>query len=179
MTSHATPPATSPTGHDREPLRLMLSPSTGSGAHDGAWWPQSRDLDLELADLVDNLPTANGRVSRALFSRPDWDGQPRKVAVAGRQVKTGSFPADDTHLIVLRLSSGVQLRLLVVPAGHPAGDQAMAIAADPENRWSAAQILDAGVFDEDVTGSEDHWTDHGGTWWSRPEDGPPSYRTRS
>lgn len=128
---------------------------------------------------MDHLPLADVRVSRALFSRPDWDGRPHKVAVAGRSVKTGSFPEDDTHLMVVWLSSGVQLRLLVVPPDHPAGEQAMAIAADPENRWSTAQILGAGVFDEEETGPDDHWTDHGGTWWSRPEEGPPSFRTGS
>ena len=111
-----------------------------------------------------------------LYSRPDWDAQPRKVPVAGGHLKTGSFPGDDTHMVVLRMSTGAQLRLLVVPADHPAGDQAMAIAVDPSNRWSAAQILTARAFDQEDSGPGNHWADDGGAWWSRPEDGPPSFR---
>jgi hypothetical protein len=55
----------------------------------------------------------------------------------------------------------------------------MRLAADPENRWSAAQILAAGAFDDehDEEGDDtEHWTDEGGNWWPNPEAGPPSYR---
>jgi hypothetical protein len=56
---------------DRVPLRLQLDQPTGGGALDGSWWPQSRDLSLELADLVDNFPSALGEVHRVVISRPD------------------------------------------------------------------------------------------------------------
>jgi hypothetical protein len=155
--------------------RLRLSGSPGGAVLDGAWWPRSRDIEAELADLVDHFPATAGRVYRVVYSRPDWDTQPRSVPVARGRLKTGSFPRDDTHVMVLRMSTGADLRLLVVPSDHPHGDQAVTVGADPANRWSPAHILAAGEFDE-AGEPDDHWTDEGGAWWSRPDAGPPSYR---
>ncbi len=159
----------------RRPLRLQLSGGSGHTVLDGGWWPQSRDIDVELADLVDRLPVVDGRVARALYSRPDWDTQPHGVRVARGWLKTGSFPRDDTHMIVLSLSTGDRLRLLVVPPDHAKGGRAMEMAADPSNRWSATEVLAVCALDEEQGRGQDHWTDDGGSWW-RQEDGPPSYR---
>lgn len=177
MTSHSRSlisdiPDTSPA---RQVLRLQLSGSPGRGILDGGWWPQSRDIDVELAELVDGFPAVVGRVHRALYSRPDWDTQPRSVRVARGRVKAGSFPRDDTHLLVLSMSTRIRLRLLVVPYDEPLGEQAMALAADPSNRSSAAEILAAVSSDEEVGEVQDYWTDDGESWW-RYEDGPPSWR---
>lgn len=160
----------------REPLRLQLSESPGRATLDGGWWPRSRDIDLEVADLIDHFPADRGRVYRVLYSRPDWDTQPHSVHIASGRLKTGSFPGDDTHMVVLRMSTRQDLRLLVVPPDHLVGEQAMTVAADPANRRSTVQILAQGEFDEAGEG-DDHWTDEGGSWWQRPEDGPPSFRS--
>lgn len=159
----------------RRPLRLQLSGAPGQPALHGGWWPQSRDIDIELADLVDRFPAANGRVARVLYSRSDWDTQPHSVRVTRGRLKTGSVPRDNTHMIVLSMSTGNQLRLLVVPPDHPGGQRVMAIAADPSNSRSAPEVL-ATALDEKPSESQDHWTDDGGSWWRR-EDGPPSYRS--
>jgi hypothetical protein len=125
------------------PLRLQLSPTPYSGALSGSWWPSSRDLQPELANLIDHFPAEVGHVSRGIFSRPDWDTVPRKVSVGRGLVKTGSFPRDDTHLMVLTLSTGRRLSLLVVP--HDTEEEAarnlMARASDPANTRSAGQLL--------------------------------------
>lgn len=157
---------------------MQLSRAPGQAALDGGWWQQSRDINIELADLVDQFPVASGRVARALYSRPDWDEQPHSIRVARGRLKTGSFPRDNTHKIVLSMSTGNQLNLLVVPPNHPMGQQAMAIAADPSNRWTARQVLAVCALDDYQDESQDHWTDDGGSWW-RHEDGPPSYRSGS
>lgn len=180
MTSHDTSlvpdiPGTYPL---RRPLRLQLSGAPGETVLDGGWWPQSRDIDIELADLVDRFPAATGRVARVLYSRPDWDTQPHSVRVTRGRLKTGSFPRDNTHMIVLSMSTGNQLRLLVVPPDHPTGQRVMALAADPSNRSSPPEILAACASDEEQGRHQDHWTDDGGSWW-RQEDGPPSYRSGS
>lgn len=177
MTSHDPSSLTNVPAADqpRPPLRLRLSRTPGRAALDGGWWPRSRDIDVEVAELVDQFPVAIGRVVRVLYSRPDWDTQPRKVRVARGVVKTGSFPRDDTHMIVLSMSTRTQVRLLVVPPEQPMGEQALALAADPSSRSSAAEILAAGAADEEGGDADDLWTDDGGSWW-RQEDGPPSYR---
>jgi hypothetical protein len=109
-------------------LRLRLSDSPVPGRADGAWWPRSRDLQQEAADLVDHFPTESGRVNRLLFSRPDWDDSTqaghgvRKIEAARGPVKVGSFPSDDTHLMILTLASGQRLKLVVIPSDTPAAE---------------------------------------------------------
>ncbi len=126
MTTSPTIHSTAPTV--REPLRLRLGHPTGANHVDGAWWPQSRDLQAEAADLVDNFPPEVGRINRLLFSRPDWDSPTvdgRGVArIRARRgwVKVGSFPSDDTHLMVLSMASGQRLRLVVVPSDTAPGE---------------------------------------------------------
>lgn len=114
--STSTPSTTSLAGVPRRrPLRLRMGRTMGVDRLDGAWWPQSRDLAVELADLVDHFPAECGRVVRALFSPPDWDPVPRRVPVSTGYVKVGSFPRDDTHVIELKTSDRTVLHVLVVP----------------------------------------------------------------
>ena len=122
-TAATTDAATTAPATGREPLRLELRPQPHAEHLAGAWWPQSRDLTVEVADLVDHFPEAAGRISRVLYSPPDWDGAHRRVTTARGVVKAGSFPRDDTGLMVLSMSDHRRLRLLVVP---PATDEATA-----------------------------------------------------
>ena len=56
----------------RLPLRLRMATYPGRGELQGGWWPQSRDLAVELADLADHLPPERSRIARTVFSPPDW-----------------------------------------------------------------------------------------------------------
>ncbi len=122
MTTSPRSPADSTAIATRFPLRLEMRPAGVSGQVDGGWWPQSRDLRVEAADLVDHFPLDVGRINRLLFSRPDWDDGVvdgrglRRIHAARGPVKVGSFPGDDTHQMVLTMASGRQLRLLVIPS---------------------------------------------------------------
>lgn len=153
-----TPPTTA--GPTRVPLRLRLADDPGRNHLDGGWWPQSRDLQVELADLVDHFPADRGRIVRALFSPPDWDPAPRRIAVRGGFVKAGSFPRDDTHLIELKTSDGHLLRVLVVPPGytHDQGEEALLAAATSGNAHSGADVLEEVTRYLDVN-PLDHWRD--------------------
>jgi hypothetical protein len=149
----------------------------GTGHLDGGWWPQTRDLAVELADLVDHFPAQSGRVVRALVSPPDWDTAPRIVPVSGRYVKVGAFPRDDTHLVLLKTSDRRTLHVVVVPPGFtPAqGDEALRASAEAGNGQTATDVLRevAGRPDLDPGG---HWSDDGGSW-SEPEPHTPASRT--
>jgi len=123
----------------RKSLRLRLSDPTASGVADGVWWPQSRDLQTEAADLVDHFPPAAGRISRLLFSRPDWDNSAvdghgvRKIRAARGLVKVGSFPHDDTKVMIAIMANGKRLKLLVIPSATSSteGERRLRLAAQP------------------------------------------------
>ncbi len=141
------------------PLRLRLSEHQGDDHLDGGWWPHSRDLDVELRQLVDGFPPERGRVVRALYSPPDWEaGTPRNLPVAAGRVKVGSFPADDTHLLNLTMSDRSVWHLVVVPPEFTAdqGEEALLAAATPGNRHHAADLLHT-VEGEAASVRADHW----------------------
>ena len=154
-----------------------MADPTGGTRLDGGWWPQSRDLTVELADLVDHFPPEVGRVSRALVSPPDWDEPPDRIRAATGHVVVGSFSDDDTHVVDLTLTDHRLLRLLVVPADLSAGqgEEALLAAATPGNAHSAASILETVHESEDVD-PHDQWNDEGGSWWG-PHPVAPSFRT--
>jgi hypothetical protein len=158
---------------DRTALRLRMGRTMGVDRLDGGWWPQSRDLAVELADLVDHFPADRGRVVRALFSPPDWDPAPRRVPVGTGYVKVGSFPRDDTHLIELKTSDRTVLHVLVVPPGfsEDQGTEALLAAATPGNSHAAGDLLSVVSEHPDVDPA-DHWDDDGGAWWGEDRSAP-------
>ena len=145
---------TSPTGSipstqssSAQPLRLRLDHVGRAGPLDGAWWPHSRDLALEAAQLVEEFPDDVGRVSRLVFSAPDWDQgegpRVRRLPTRRGTVKLGTFPRDDTHVMVVTLTSHERLVLLVVPPStDPArAAEVMELAATATNVDTAAALL--------------------------------------
>ena len=162
--------------HTRVPLRLRMAEHPGHDHLDGGWWPQSRDLAIELADLVDHFPAALGQIVRAVYSPPDWDPAPRRIATAHGYVKVGSFPRDDTHLVLLKTSDRNVLRILVVPPEMSAdqGSEALLAAATRGNSEPPESLL-ATVTEYPDVDPFDHWSDDGGSWWG-PHPTPPSFR---
>jgi Family of unknown function (DUF5994) len=153
-------------------LRLALSDSIGHGGLDGAWWPQSRNLETELADLVERFPASVGRIVRAVYSTPDWQPAPRRIRVGKSLVRVGSFPRDDNHRILLRLSNRQVLHVMVVPpdSSPSLAHAAMARAASPRNRDCAATILKDAQDAQDAQDAEAfenvaRWSDDGGQRW--------------
>jgi hypothetical protein len=149
-------------------VRLTLSTSTGFSALDGAWWPRSRNLETELADLVDHFPATSGRIVHAVYSGPDWRPAPRRIKVKQGVIKVGSFPTDDSHRILLTLSSREILHILVIPP-HSSPVLALAVmvtAASPGNRDSAATVLQDAQQAEDEDAAA-RWSDDGGVWEPR------------
>jgi len=147
-------------------LRLALSDSIGGGGLDGAWWPRSRNLETELADLVQRSPVSVGRIVRAVYSTPDWQPAPRRIRVGDGFVKVGSFPHDDNHRILLRLSNRQILQVMVVPpdSSPTLALSVMTTAASPSNRDGAATIL-RDAQDAEAAENVARWSDDGGQWW--------------
>ena len=137
-----------PTTPTVRPLRLLLASEIGCGILDGAWWPYGRDLAVEVLDLRKHFPSMLGRLSRVVYSSPDWAlNRRRRIQDDEEFVSIGSFPRDHAHLVVLRsVSPQVSrvLQLLVVPPewDERAALYAMRTAAGPGNTASGAAVLD-------------------------------------
>jgi hypothetical protein len=164
------PPPTS-----RQPLRLRMVEQRGKQPLDGGWWPQSRDLTTELADLVDNFPPELGRIVRVVYSPPDWDDAPRRVPTRRGYVKAGFDADDDTHVLVLTTSDREELCVLVVPPdlSRGKGEEALLASVTPGYATSPTALL-AAVRERPETDEADQWNDAGEAWWG--SDTAPSYR---
>lgn len=129
--------------------RLSLREGADKRKVVGAWWPRSRQLGEALPELFALWPREAGRISRVLYSPPDWDDHPRMVAIPGRRVKTGAFPRDDTHELVLSMADRTRRRISVIPADTSARE--------------AHQILDG--FDAvDRGAAHPVWDNEGGSF---------------
>jgi hypothetical protein len=115
----------------------------GTSQLDGGWWPQTRDLHVELRDLVDHFPEERARIVRAVYSAPDWDPAPARVALARGSIRVGSCRGADTHVILLSTAARTLLRLLVIPPGLSAhqGSRALDAAGDSRNHGGARLLL--------------------------------------
>jgi hypothetical protein len=136
----------------RAALRLHLTEHPGEDVLDGGWWPQGRDLAVELADLLTHF--APGRFGRALVSAADWSELPEGTAGLGLD----TLPDSDTHVLVLE-GDDARLRLLVVPPELTPGqgEEALLAAASRGNSHSAASLLRTVTEHEDVD-PRDHWS---------------------
>ncbi|GHB43126.1 hypothetical protein GCM10010331_33340 [Streptomyces xanthochromogenes] len=125
--------------------RVALKGGDGArGLLDGAWWPYSRDLAVELPSLIGVLDPLWGRVTRIAVNPRYWPVVPHKVAVRGHVVKVGWFKAEqDAHKLLLLSNTVGRWDLLVIPPGTPADSAArlMAAACDP-----AGPALTAGAL---------------------------------
>ncbi|MFJ1795165.1 DUF5994 family protein [Kitasatospora griseola] len=127
--------------------RLSLAPSgVRPGRLDGAWWPRSRDLLLELPVLAADIDERWGRITRITVNPARWPVIPRRIPVTGHTVHAGWFTTEqDEHTIAVFSYTPLRLNLLVVPPETDAVDAArlMSEAADPANTRTASDLLAA------------------------------------
>lgn len=115
--------------HDK--ARLALALSADRHRFDGAWWPRSRALSVELVQLFAAWPADAGYISRVIFCPRDWDDAPATVSIPNRRgrVKTGLLPIDDTHRLVLIMLDGQRRTLAVIPHTAAEGTAAKYLCA--------------------------------------------------
>ncbi|WP_328419459.1 DUF5994 family protein [Streptomyces sp. NBC_00443] len=116
--------------------RLALkseSPSDRPAKLDGAWWPRSRDLPVELSALADVLDPLWGRITRLAVNPRHWPILPPRIFVNGHVVKVGWFTSElDPHAILLLSRTAGRRDLLVVPPETAATSAARLMAAVSE-----------------------------------------------
>jgi hypothetical protein len=123
---------------------LLRLETTGNreGILDGAWWPRSRDVTVELPRLIVALTEHLGPVRRVGLDAQTWERLPTRLVVEDRVVHIDSSRiGDDTALITC--GDRDLFSLLVVPpeAGHGAACAAMAKAVRADNATRAGRLL--------------------------------------
>lgn len=99
-------------------VRVSLRADAGAGTSpfDGGWFPRSRDLTVELPELIAELERRGVRVERFTYPLEAWQPLPRKVVVSGRVIRTGGFRSMDPQVVCLTWDEGTRRAdLLVVP----------------------------------------------------------------
>ena len=129
-------------------VRLRPAGTPADVAFDGAWWPRSRLLAVELPELVAALDSLGVRIERFTYAVEAWDEPPaRKLVVGGRTVRTGGFRSMDQQLVSLTVDGDRRMDLLVVPPEADAltGVRALRLAGLRETSTSTQRVLaDAG-----------------------------------
>jgi hypothetical protein len=124
--------------------RLRLKPKAPSTGHvDGAWWPHSDDLLMELPDLLAVLSVRLGPIGHVTYSFADWATAPTKFLTAGDTVRLSGFYQQQGNTLEIVGINRSKLVLLVVPSGtepEHAHDILMS-AATPKNTSTVDCLL--------------------------------------
>jgi Family of unknown function (DUF5994) len=124
--------------------RLRLKPKAPiSGYVDGAWWPHSDDLSIELPDLLAVLAVRLDRIDRVIYNLSEWAKAPAKLLTGGRMVRLDGYSRQPGNTIEVIGLNRNKIVLLVVPARtdpEHAHDILMAAAA-PKNASTTDGLL--------------------------------------
>ena len=97
-------------------MSLRADAGSGGQAFDGAWFPRTRDLAVEVPELIAELERRGVRIERFTYALDAWTPVPRKIVVQGRTVRTGGFRSMDPQVVCMTWAGGTKRAdLLVVP----------------------------------------------------------------
>ena len=123
-------------------LRLKRKAAT-TGYVDGAWWPHSSDLAVELPDLLAVLSVRLGSIERVIYNLGDWAKAPTEFATGGAVVQLGGYTGQPVDTIQVVGIDRRKLVLLVVPPDTEPeyAHDAMMSAATPGNASTIEDLL--------------------------------------
>ncbi|MDP9091950.1 MAG: DUF5994 family protein [Actinomycetota bacterium] len=137
------------------PLRLALtSQLTRANRLDGAWWPYSTDVTLELAPLLDAVARRLGRVRGVLLNRSEWAPTPLDwIPCGSRRTRISWYGLQDSDIAILIGDNDKRLGLLIIPPCTEAGAavRAMEMAATTGNSMSGTDTLRAVGIDREAS----------------------------
>ncbi|TPG32576.1 hypothetical protein EAH80_19745 [Mycobacterium hodleri] len=101
----------------REP-RVTVTPNRHPSEHvDGAWWPRSTQLSLELPALLSSLAGRLGQVAVVGYHRTAWTPAPPQMQIDGDSVQLQGFTSDEPATVILIGRDGRHLTLRVITPG--------------------------------------------------------------
>jgi Family of unknown function (DUF5994) len=124
--------------------RLKLKPKAPvCGYVDGAWWPRSRNLSVELPALLRVLAVRLGPVERGRYHLSDWDSPtPRRINLDGTVVRLAGYRAPPRNTIdVLTRAQTLTLLVVAPQASVQDANRAMTAAGQRANTATADELL--------------------------------------
>jgi len=124
--------------------RLRLKPKgSTAGSVDGAWWPQSDDLPIELPDLLAVLSIRLGPIDHVTYNFADWSTAPTKFPTGDDLVRLRGYYQQPGNTIQVVGINRTKLALLVVPTRTEPehAHDIMMSAAEPNNASSIEALL--------------------------------------
>jgi len=124
--------------------RLRLKPKgSTAGSVDGAWWPHSDDLPIELPDLLAVLSIRLGPIDRVTYNFADWATAPAKFPTGDDMVRLSGYYQQPGNTIQVVGVDCTKLVLLVVPTRTEPehAHDIMMSAAGPNNVSSIDRLL--------------------------------------
>ncbi|YCU37943.1 DUF5994 family protein [Mycobacteroides abscessus] len=152
----------------RSAVRLRLKPKASpSGYVDGAWWPYSKDLMIELPSLLRVLTVRLGTIDRVVYRVSEWTSSSRRMLFRDRLAHLNWSLIQPPNTISIQGAHGIHLNLLVIaPDAQASGaHSAMMAAAAPGSCATVAQLLPAHDMPvcTDMFEAQDRWDTEGGT----------------
>ncbi|WP_214369277.1 DUF5994 family protein [Pseudonocardia sp. H11422] len=138
-----------------ETPRLRLKPKAPTTGHvDGAWWPHSRNLPIELPALLEVLSVRLGPIERVSYNVTAWGPTVRKIEVEGRIVRLGGYRSQQADTVDV-IGARQRLTLLVVPPQTTAAiaHQTLMAASHRGNIGTVGELLAPGATHVEPVGS--------------------------
>jgi len=127
-----------------QPVRLVLTADpVNSGRLDGAWWPYSYDVTVELPSLLNAISERFGRM-RAVMLNPDtWSASTQWVPWGTRRARIKWYLHQDPNIAILLGENDKRIDLLVIPVNtEPDSARAMIdLASSNGNMLTASDTL--------------------------------------
>ncbi|BBZ21940.1 MULTISPECIES: DUF5994 family protein [Mycolicibacter] len=152
----------------RTPRLRLKRKAPQSGYVDGAWWPRTDNLAVELPDLLAVLSVRLGRIGRVLYKLNEWASAPRRLVIDRRPVRLDGYRLQPTGTVEVLGLNGERLTLAVVPARADPSDAhaTMMTAAQPKNDVKVSDLLTLSERARErnnlAVGALDRWESEGG-----------------
>lgn len=145
--------------------RLVLGTAeAGKTPLDGAWWPHSTDLSVEIPALLVAVAERLGAVNRLALRMDDWSDMPRRLSTVMGIVRLEWFRGWTPHTVRLVASDRQLLDLYVVPpaTSHAIAAAALTMAAEGRTAEDITVAVVTETIPEPRHPREDRWENEGG-----------------
>jgi hypothetical protein len=121
----------------------MAASQVNSDRLDGAWWPHSSDVAIELPPLLNAIGQQFGRTRAVMLNPAAWTASPQWVPWGTRRARIEWYRHQDPNIAILLGENGVRIDLLVIPLNTESRDAlaALNLASTNGNMLTASDTL--------------------------------------